>query len=237
MVQKGPDHPAGGMLVKSARFLGSGFFVEGKQSIAFVTARHVVDIDKAADEVIVVGNLSDNSKHSWDGFEFHSTADLAIARFKKDKAPTFARPLPLYTKLLRRGQRAYSFGFPFSGALDHQPPGKLVVTIEEFFMGGYVSNIYSASELGATVQRPFSTNYALDFASPGGLSGAPLLFDSGEADVVAGIMYWNQDTSLLVDEYVEKGDGSSTSSTVSVKRVYQFGLAGTILDLGELLDF
>src|SRR5687768_8099526 len=101
---------------RDADFLGSGFFVEGSRSIAFLTARHVVDIPVGPGQMIGIGNLADNKAYAWSGFDYHDTADLAIARFPKGSLPEWISPLPTWFAPLLRGNSVHSFGFPFSGA-------------------------------------------------------------------------------------------------------------------------
>lgn len=233
---KGEEVGPGKFVKKDAGFLGSGFFVAGTKSVAFVTARHVVDRKLADGERIGIANLADGSSHTWDGFELHDKADLAVARFPREKAPPFVSPLPAHFPRLHRGNGVSSFGFPFSGARETRG-GKVGITIEEIFYRGYVSTIYDREQLSPVVRYPFGTSYGLSFESPNGLSGAPLLVLVDGTFHAAGVVYENRTVEFQVDNYHETRGEPEKEVLVVVNRVHNIGLAGALHEVADIVAF
>lgn len=219
---------------RNADFLGTGFFVDHADHIVFVTARHVVDVD-AGDGAVGIGDLEDNSKHAWGGFDYHPTADLAIAAFAREKAPTFAVPLQLYGPSLDLGAAVESYGFPFSGE-KREEGGHSKVRIEEIYFRGHVQTEWLSQDLAALVPRPFVRSYALSFACPAGLSGGPLLVDDGHGRrLVAGVVYGNRTIDFPVRSSEEVSEGGSVTRVHEIVDRHRLGLASDLQDLLSMI--
>jgi hypothetical protein len=211
-------------------YLGTGFFVEHDDHVVFVTARHVVDVDPQ-DGFVGIGDLTDNSKHDWGGFEYHPSADLAIAIFDRTKAPSFVEPLSLSHVGLDLGAGVASYGFPLSGAKRHEGSRNLV-KIEQMFFRGHVVTDWAGEDIADMVPRSFAVNYGLSFSAPRGLSGAPLLVESTEGTpTVAGMIYGNRTIEFQVRSYEELARDGAKERNVEFD-AHHFGLAA---DLAELL--
>lgn len=221
--------------VKDGLYLGTGFFMEVGSSVAFVTARHVIDIPLEPHQRIGIGNLNDDGKYWWDYFENHPTTDLAFARFKRKGLPAFVHPLPLLTSpaVLERGSSVYSFGFPFTNRAP-AAHGKVVMTVEEILFSGYIATHYDREVLVGSLERPFAVNYALSFEVPRGLSGAPLLSLVGDRPQVCGVLYANRSIHFQVDEYEEVDQPGGQTVRTRVVRAHHLGLASTARELGEI---
>jgi len=220
---------------RNADFLGTGFFVERGEEIVFVTARHVVDIE-VGDGAVGVGDLVDNTKHAWGGFDYHPTADLAIAAFRRAMAPTFAVPLRLHDRRLELGDEVESYGFPFSGE-KRRVDGHDKVRIEELFFRGHVHTEWSADDLEGLVRRPFSRSYAVSFSCPAGLSGSPLLIDDGSGRAaVGGVVYGNRTIDFPVRSSEEISESGVITRVHEVVDRHRFGLAADLADLLSMID-
>lgn len=223
------------MRSRDGDFLGTGFFIEHRQHVVFVTARHVVDVDVQGG-FIGIGDLTDNSKHDWGGFQYHPSADLAIAPFRREKAPTFARPLMLGPTCVELGDAVASYGFPLSGA-KRQEGSPNLVRIEEMFFKGHVTTDWNSEDLAELVPRPFSVNYGLSFSCPRGLSGAPLLVENPSGGlVVAGVVYGNRTIEFQVRSYEEVARGGVVVERNTEFDAHHFGLASSLTELLAMID-
>lgn len=222
----------GNLFNRGMTYLGTGFFLRGRQSLGFVTARHVVDVPLRADQRIGVLDPVDGRRHSWAGFEFHSRSDIAVARFGPGLEPSFAVGLPAHQHVLAKGCEVFSYGFPLSGKVSRD--GREGLALETFFFRGHVATHWGREDLAGAVRYPFRENLAISFEALRGLSGAPLLIWD-EKPFVAGIVYENRQIEFFVEEIEEVHEDGLVGRTVT-KRLLQFGLAGEIHDLNEILE-
>ena len=221
--------------VKDGVYLGTGFFARFPTFVAFITARHVVEIRVEPHQRIGIASLSDDGKYWWESFEHHHTADLAFARFQPDQLRSFVRPLPILPDppVLERGTPVHTFGFPFT-TRSPAPDGKVAMTIEELFFSGYIATHYDRDLLVSSLQYPFGVNYALSFEVPAGLSGAPLLVVSGGAPHVCGLVYANRSIHMQVEEYEETDTPGGPIVKTRVVRAHHLGLASSIAEIASI---
>ncbi len=163
---------------------------------------------------IGVLNPVDGRRHTWSGFEFHSTSDAAVARFRPGSEPDFAVALHPHEHVLAKGWEVFSYGFPLSGKVRRD--GREGLSLETVFFRGHVATHWDREDLAGVVRYPFRENFALSFEALRGLSGAPLLVWD-EKPFVAGIVYENRQIEFFVEEIEEIHKGGNVERTV-VKR-------------------
>lgn len=231
------DRPIAVDTLQDGEYLGSGFFLDtSSPTVAFVTARHVVDVRLAPNQRIGIGSLKTNGIYWWDYFEQHKNVDIAVAYIEKKSLPANFKPLKIFLpdQILPLGTPVVAFGFPLSEK--HQMlGGKIEFRIVETCFKGHIAAIYDKDDLEG-VDGAFSVNYALSFECPHGLSGAPLLLFRGDEVLVAGVIYKNKSTYYLVDEEV-KTEKDGRVEKESVYKIYHFGIASGLRELADDRDF
>jgi len=222
---------------RDGEYLGTGFFVETSSStVAFVTAKHVVDVPLGVHQRIGIGSIEMNGIYWWDYFERHRTADIAVAYIERQSLPEWIKPLKLISpnQTLLLGTEVVAFGFPLSEKRQ-TVDGKKEFRIVETCFRGYIAAIYDKNSLDG-MEGAFSVNYALSFESPNGLSGAPLLLHRGEKVLVGGLIYKNKSTYFLIDQEMKTDKEGRIEKETSYK-VYHFALASSLKELIDDRDF
>lgn len=228
------DHEFEVNKIRGGKFLGTGFFLNNGKSNIFVTARHVVDIKLKKNQKIGIGDLDENGKYWWDYFEFHKTSDIAISLIEFG-LPSFVTPLNTINpkESLYMGTNICTFGFPLSES--HTEEGKSVLKINEVFFSGYISSVLAQADL-EDIPRAFTTNYALSFDCPNGLSGAPLLIKTDKMVYVAGLIYGTKKIQYLLDEIIELEEENEKYKEHNYK-VTHWGLSSGLQELIDGNDF
>jgi len=222
---------------RDAEYLGTGFFVDtSSPTVAFVTAKHVVDVSLGPHQRIGIGSVETNGIYWWDYFEHHKTADIAVAYIERQSLPEWIKPLRLIPpgQTPPLGTEVVAFGFPLSEKRQ-TVDGKKVFRIVETCFRGYIAAIYDKDSLDG-MDGAFSVNYALSFESPNGLSGAPLLLLRGDKVLVGGLIYKNKSTYFLIDQETTTDKKGRIEKEISY-RVYHFALASGLKELADDCDF
>lgn len=167
-------------------------------------------------------------------YEFHRTADLAVAVVDRSSLPGSVRPLRSVKPnvVLDLGTDVATFGFPLTGR--DRSGDKTTIRVSEVFLKGHVASRYDPEALAGLVERPFAQNYALSFESPEGLSGAPLLIKPRDGEpAVCGVIYGNKTTQFLIHSRFEEEEAGGRVSREETYRMHHFGLASGMAEFGE----
>ena len=203
--------------VKVKRFLGSGFWLDGKGH--FLTCRHVLE-GLAEGQLPAIGQPFGNRRDHFIPIlssTAHAKYDAAVG-----VAPATAVKgvLARYSGPLGVGLDVQAFGFTDAGK--EQGSYQLDVRL----LRGHVSR-FSEDALGL----PSPSLVEVSFGSPSGFSGTPLLVNKE----VVGMMYRNVETKIEAYSVNETTEGSSQYKEVAY-RIYEYGVAHSLEALSGFLS-
>ena len=204
-------------------FLGSAFSISSDGLVA--TCAHVLSSrDENTDLYINMGCDKDLHKLKIIKIYQHKSMDFAVAKVESEGQSKFLKP---YEGSIKIALDVMSYGF-----MHPEKKGQNVI-LRPRFLKGYVTRV---SPQPPVFQLANST-CELSFPSFSGFSGAAVFVknDRGDGLEVAGILYGNFESSVVVHSYEERNEDGSQSFE-KINRVVELGLMHTISDIKNFLD-
>lgn len=198
------------------RFIGSGFWIDGAGD--FLTCRHIFE-DLKEGQSPAIGQPFSNDRDKYIPIvssTFHPEYDIAVGRtISRD-----TRFLEPYEGIIAPGLDVSAFGFTEWGKKD----GSLNLDVR--FLKGHITR---TAEGPTGLPTPFIIETS--FGSPGGFSGAPILY----GQKVVGMLHGNIESKIQGYSLTEVHDGDKEFRETAY-RIHEYGLAHRIADLLVFLE-